>query len=237
MPAIGGRQDVRVRVWVVEDVPVLLEDLCFHLRQAGYDVAGFRDGPAMRRDLAAGAPDIVVLDVGLPGESGIQVAEMLRAAHPRVGIVMLTGRSMLQDRLAGRGAGADEYLCKPVQLDELMLVLQNLARRMLPEAPAAAWVLDVPALLLTSPQGVAVELTAAETHFVRALAGAPSRHLPRRQLVEAMGFVWETYDERRLEAIVSRLRHKLAAQIDLDRNPLRSRRGEGYAFLEPLRLG
>ena len=91
-----------------------------------------------------------------------------------------------------------------------MLVLQNLARRMLPEAPAAAWVLDVPALLLTSPQGVAVELTAAETHFVRALAGAPSRHLPRRQL---------------------------AAQIDLDRNPLRSRRGEGYAFLEPLRLG
>lgn len=224
-----------VEVVVVEDVPALRDDLCIHLQAAGFEATGLDDGPALRGHLARRVPDIAVLDIGLPGESGLQLAELLRRQHPQVGIVLLTGRSLLQDRLAGRGAGADEYLSKPVQMEEMVLVLRNLARRLRP-ADGAGWLLDVAALRLQAPRGGDVGLTAAEMHVMKALAAHPDRQASRQRIVEAMGLQWQTYDERLLEAIVSRLRGKLAAQFGLAETPLRSLRGEGYAFVEPLGL-
>lgn len=224
-----------VEVVVVEDVPALRDDLCIHLQAAGFEATGLDDGPALRGHLARRVPDIAVLDIGLPGESGLQLAELLRRRHPQVGIVLLTGRSLLQDRLAGRGAGADDYLSKPVQMEEMVLVLRNLARRLRPAA-CAGWLLDVAALRLQAPRGGDVGLTAAEMHVMKALAAHPDHQASRQRIVEAMGLQWQTYDERRLEAIVSRLRGKLAAQFGLAETPLRSLRGEGYAFVEPLGL-
>lgn len=225
------------RVIVVEDVPDLCEDLCIHLSDAGFRVVGVADGAGLDAALAQAPAELLVLDLGLPGESGVQIATRLRASHPRLGIVMLTGRSLLPDRIAGHAAGADAYLVKPVHMAELVLVLRNLAARLQPPpASPPPWQLDVRAMRLRHPGGVVLALTGAETHLMHTLAAATAQRAGRRALVQALGYRWDTYDERRLEAIVSRLRRKLVGQLGLADSPLRSLRGEGYAFVEPLVL-
>lgn len=224
-----------IKLLIVEDVPELLEDLDFVLSQAGYFVACAVDGPSFWAALAETRPDIVLLDVGLPGENGFEIAQRVRVQCPEIGIVMLTGRSLSADRVAGRTAGADDYLTKPVQMDELVLVLHNLARRLKLDL-RRNWVVDVQALSLLSPNGAQVALTRSEVLVFKALANELSQQASRRRIVECLGFVWETYDERRLEAIISRLKRKLVVECQLDDSPIRSLRGEGYGFIEPLRL-
>ena len=220
------------RIAVVDDIPDLLDDVCFHLRQAGHTVQPANDGLALNALMGRFVPDIVVLDVGLPGENGLQIAARLRAQQPDIGIIMLTGRSALHDRLAGHRQGADHYLAKPVQMDELVLVVRGLARRMAPSDPEG-WSLDAAALQLQTPDGPQVAITQPEARLLAALARAPQRQCSRRDLVQALGECWETYDERRLEALVSRLRRKLSQAAGREA-PLRSMRGQGYGFHEAL---
>lgn len=223
------------RIAVVEDTAELREDVCFHLRHAGYTVDSAADGQALTALLPRFAPDIVVLDVGLPGEDGLQIAGRLRAQQPEIGIVMLTGRAALHERLAGRRQGADHYLAKPVQIDELVLVVRSLARRIAPRA-AAGWVVSPHSLQVRPPDGEPVAITRSEAALLAALARAPQRQCSRRELAQALGEAWETYDERRLEALVSRLRRKLAEGCGHEA-PLRTLRGSGYGFVQALQLG
>ena len=223
-----------VKVLVVEDVPELLEDLEFSIARMGHEVCGAGDAAAFWAAFPRLAPHVVVLDIGLPGEDGLQIARRVRKAHPEVGIVMLTGRSLPSDRIQGREVGADVYLSKPVQMDELQWVLHNLSRR-LPARPAG-WILDAQALTLSAPTGGCMALTHAELQVMRALAEGADHQASRRGIVESLGHQWLTYDERRLEAIVSRLKRKLGAEFQRADPPIRSLRGQGYAFTEPLSL-
>lgn len=222
------------RITVVDDIPDLLEDVCFHLRQAGHTVQGAPDGGALTALMTRFVPDIVVLDVGLPGENGLQIAARLRAQQPEIGIIMLTGRAALHDRLAGHRQGADHYLAKPVQMDELVLVVRGLARRVAPRC-TDGWTLNAPSLTLDTPTGATVTITQPEARLLETMARAPQRQSSRRELVQALGESWETYDERRLEAMVSRLRRKLTEAVGRDA-PLRSMRGQGYSFSEALQI-
>lgn len=222
------------RIAVVDDIPELLDDICFHLRQAGHAVQGAADGRALSALIPLFRPDIVVLDVGLPGEDGLQIASRLRAQQPDIGIVMLTGRTALPDRLAGHRQGADHYLVKPVQVDELVLVVRALARRLGP-SEGTGWALNPAAMTLSVPGGEALAVTHNEACLLAAIARAPQRQCSRQQLASALGEDWRTYDERRLEATVSRLRRKLADAAGREA-PLRAIRGQGYGFIEALQI-
>ncbi|MGS0756075.1 response regulator transcription factor, partial [Roseateles sp. GG27B] len=152
----------------------------------GYEVEGAADATALNKLLPRFAPAIVVLDVGLPGEDGLQIASRLRAQQPDIGIIMLTGRTALHERLAGHRQGADHYLAKPVQVDELVLVVRGLERRLSPRLPEG-WLLNMSELLLASPAGDRMALTPSEARLLEAIARAPLRQSSRRTLITALG--------------------------------------------------
>jgi DNA-binding response OmpR family regulator len=229
-----------IRVAVVEDDVDLIDDVAFALRDEGLCVTPCADGRALDQLLAAECLDVVVLDIGLPGEDGRSIARRLRRDQPRLGIVMLTARTMVRDRVQGMEDGADVYMCKPVDLRELALVIRALARRLgSEEAPAMPVLrLIVSENLIITPSGQRIELTPHESLVLARLARAAGRQATRRQIIEAFGESYLGYDERRLETIVSRMRKKLEA-AGLPADAVRAVRGVGYALRLPIqeRLG
>ncbi len=221
-----------IRVALVEDDRDLLDDLAFNLRDEGFAVAPCADGKALDRHLLKDGIDVAVLDIGLPGENGLQIAQRLRREQPQLGIVMLTARTATADRIRGMEEGADVYLSKPVDVRELALVVRALARRV-GGAPGAGMTLLVAEQALLLPDGGRLDLTQSETLLLSRIARAPGQQATRRQLVETFGAAYLDYDERRLEAIVSRLRRKLEA-AGLAADTLRAVRGVGYVLHLPL---
>lgn len=220
------------RIIVVEDNDDLREEIVFQLRHAGHAARGAGDGPALDRALAAEAAEVIVLDIGLPGEDGFAIARRLRRTLPDIGIVVLTARGLLEDRLRGLDLGADAYLVKPVDPRELVAVVASLARRVAP-VDGDDWVLDTTRRELLDPQGTGIALTHTEYLLMQALAQCAPDVASRRTLVEALGHEFLQFDERRLEAALSRLRRKL--QGEAGDSPLKSARNQGYVFAAPIR--
>lgn len=224
-----------IRVALIEDNEDLLEDVQFNLERAGYRVTGHSNGATFDAAMRLGLiPDILVLDLGLPGEDGLSIAERLRRTHPQIGIVMLTARTTLHDRIAGLRQGADNYLCKPVVMEELIAVIEARARILPRDASqSGSWQFDGSKFSLNAPDGQSIPLTSAEVILIRLLAGSYGQQASRAEIVAALGENYLSYDPRRLEAIVSRLRRKIADCIP-QANPLRALRNQGYVFLDPL---
>lgn len=224
------------RVTVIEDNNDLREEVVFHLRHAGHEAVGVADATALDRSLATDPlPDVVVLDIGLPGEDGFSIATRLRRDHPGVGIVMLTARGLIDDKLHGLSLGADAYLVKPVDLRELVAVVVSVGRRLGPRAGGdGGWQLDTTRREVVSPRGVQSALTNTEYLLMLQLAQAAPDVASRRALVEALGHDFLQFDERRIEAAISRLRKKL--QDEGEESPLRSARTQGYVFAAPIRI-
>jgi CheY-like chemotaxis protein len=126
-----------IRCLVVEDNPNLNRDLVFYLSSHGMEAVGVSDGAGLDRHLAACACDLVVLDLGLPGEDGLDIARRI-ASRGELGLVILTARGGLEDRLAGWDSGAHVYLVKPVPLAEVAAVVGAVFRRLHPEPPVPA---------------------------------------------------------------------------------------------------
>ena len=236
-----------IQIAVVEDNPDLCEELVFQLQHAGYVALGYADAPAFDRGQIDHLFDIVVLDINLPGETGLSIASRLRAGNVGVGIIMMTARGTVHDRITGLNTGADFYLVKPVESKELLAVISSLSRRMststtatsLPvsnapapaAASAAAWRLQPVQRCIISPEGARIVLTETESRLLLQLAQAFPNVVARRQLIESLGYEYLHFDERRLEAAMSRLRRKLRSN-DEQLSPLRSARVQGYIFGE-----
>lgn len=221
-----------IRVALVEDNLDLLDEIAFNLRDEGLDVTACADGKALDRHLAHASVEVVVLDIGLPGEDGLSIARRLRNTQPHLGLIMLTARVTIRDRVLGMEEGADVYLCKPVDMRELVLVIRALVRRIGVEVAghdAVSCVLFPEDCKLRTPSGEHMELTHSEVLLLSRLARAPGGQATRRQLIEALGARYSDYDERRLEALISRLRRKLDP-ISLAGESLRAVRGIGYAL-------
>lgn len=216
-----------IQVAVIEDNPDLREDLLFTLSHQGLAVAGFGQCADFDRALASGASfHVLVLDLGLPGESGLSLARRLRRSHPDLGIVMLTARSSLADRIRGLSDGADLYLNKPTDIRELAASIRAVARRVVRPATAqGAWRLDGVGMHVTRPEGTRIPLSLQESLLLRCLCTAPGHAASRRDLIAALGKDEASYDERTLEVTLSRLRRKLGANA-----PLKALRGKGYKF-------
>lgn len=224
-----------IRVVMVEDDADLLDEMGFSLGHQGLAVTGCASGADLDRALGRASFDVAVLDVGLPGEDGYAIARRLRRDHPRCGIVMLTARAGVDDRIQGLEDGADAYLAKPADFRELGLVIRALARRLAPAAPAggsALVLLEADQRLLLCDGGE-LALTRSETILLSRLARAPGQQASREQLVAAFGLHYADYDPRRLEAVVSRLRRKLV-QAGFDGEVLRAVRHAGYRLAPPL---
>lgn len=219
-----------IKVAVVEDDPDLLEELHDNLSAEGLTIYACAHGADLTRVLPTQGLDAVVLDLGLPGEGGDSIVRRLRRDWPRLGIVILSARSQAQDRVRLMEEGADVYMTKPVDMRELALVIRALVRRLAFDAKQQQVLVLLPDKhQLISAHGVAVDLTGSETTVLARLARATGQQLSRRQIIEALGGDYLQYDERRLEALISRLRKKLEL-AGLPAQSLSAVRGQGYAL-------
>jgi DNA-binding response OmpR family regulator len=220
----------------VEDNIDLLDDLVFGLEHAGFKARGVTSATALDDLVGGGAfvPDLLILDIGLPGEDGQSIASRMRAQQALLGIIMLTARSGKHDKLKALDGGADHYLVKPVSIDELLAVIRALGRR-IPTADRVheQWQLNCRQYGVEAPSGEQMELTALEMTLMRALAEQRDGAVSRRSIVSAMGHDWLDYDQRRLDTLISRLRRRWRDKTGF-RLPLETDRGEGYRFSAPV---
>jgi DNA-binding response OmpR family regulator len=198
------------RILVVEDDVKTAAAIDLYLRHAGFATEIARSGPDGLEKARAARPDLVILDLMLPGLGGIDVCRTLRA-ESAVPIVMLTARSTEDDTLLGLEAGADDYMSKPFSPRELVARVRAVLRRLEPaEEPIARGELVVdPAAREARVRGASVALTAAEYRLLEALARAPGRVLSRDELIRrAFGGAYEGLD-RTIDAHIKNLRRKI----------------------------
>ncbi len=223
-----------IRVVACEDQPLMREYLVSGLTRLGIQVVGVPDGPSLNAHLAEEPADMVLLDVGLPGEDGYSIASRLRMDRPGLGIIMLTARDRTDDKVLGLDSGADLYFAKPVDLRELASAIGSLHRRLStlqPEVAVPRWRLDVLHSALITPQGVAVSLTDNELRFLTPLFEHPGEVVDRDLLSAALEQIPDIYAMRRMETMLSRLRSKVQRSSPDEALPVRARHGRGYAFL------
>jgi DNA-binding response OmpR family regulator len=218
-----------LRVLIVEDEPELRDNLMIGLSAHGFEVRGVGDGVAMDDALAEQSADLVVLDLGLPGEDGLEIAKRLRG-RPQLGVIMVTARGMNEECIRGLESGADSYLVKPVDISLLAAALMNLGRRLARPA-AAAWRFNRVASRLHTPNGSIVSLTAQECSLLALLFASQGSIVTRPAIFAAIGQPDELCSNSRLEVLISRLRSKVG-RIDPEHSlPLRARHNMGYVFL------
>jgi two-component system OmpR family response regulator len=227
------------RALIVDDDREICALLCTYLADFGIAARGVHDGAAMRRAMTEQVPDVIILDLMLPGEDGLTLCRQLRASG-NIPVIMLTARGEPADRVVGLELGADDYVVKPFDPRELVARVHTVLRRARGDAVAGdagagerisfeGWTLDVSTRQLTTPRQMVVPLSNAEFRLLWTFIERPRRVLNRDQLMDAARGQASTAYDRSIDLLVSRLRQKLD---DDPRDPklLKTIRGEGYLF-------
>lgn len=217
-----------MRLLLVEDSVGLADELVAGLQRQGYAVDWLADGRDAARQGSCEPYDLMILDLGLPGKSGLEVLRDWRAQGVATPVLVLTARASWAERIEGLKAGADDYLCKPFHPEELQLRIQALLRRAhgLANQPQ----LEAGGLLLDEARQVVrcgaedIELTAAEFRLLRYLMLHPGQLLSKGQLAEHLYDGETERDSNVIEVHINRLRGKLG------RMAIETRRGQGYRF-------
>ena len=223
------------RILVVEDEMQIARNLRDYLEVAGFDVTVVGDGSAAVASARGDRPDLIVLDLGLPGMDGLDVARELRRAGTTP-IVMLTARGEESDRIVGLELGADDYLVKPFSPKELVARVRAVLRRTerrdrRRRDPARRRRRDRPAEDARARGGRAVDLTPTEFQLLATLVREPGRVFTRGQLLDALhGVTIESY-ERAIDAHVKNLRRKIEPEVGRPRYIL-TVHGVGYRFAD-----
>ncbi|HET6436542.1 MAG TPA: response regulator transcription factor [Anaeromyxobacter sp.] len=214
-----------MRLLVVEDDRMLGQALQAGLRQNGWAVDWVRDGDAAEEALRGEPYDLVLLDLGLPRKGGLEILSGLRRRGSTVPVLILTAQDTIPDRVAGLDAGADDYLVKPFDLDEVAARIRALHRRSTgrarPRLGVGGLSLD-PAAHEVTLDGAKVQLSAREFGLLEALLERPGRPLSRAQLEERLYGWGEEVESNAVEVHVHALRKKLGAHW------IRTLRGVGY---------
>lgn len=240
---------------VVDDETAITELLAHYLGTHGFRTTQLHSGRDLMALMPADPPELVLLDLGLPGEDGFAIARQLRE-HWRCGLVIITGRGDSVDKVVGLEVGADDYVTKPFDLRELVARIKAVLRRIEPApaaagpaavaAPAAApcgqglsflgWRLDLAARRLDAPDGTEVRLTTGEFELLAALVQNPGRVLSRDFLLEQTRGREAAPFDRTIDVQVGRLRKKIEADPE---NPqiIKSVRGAGYIFVPTVAVG
>jgi two-component system phosphate regulon response regulator OmpR len=240
MPASGS-------ILVVDDDAEVRDMITEYLSTHGFEVAQAGSGEEMRAALARRVPDVVLLDLNLPGEDGLTLARYLREHH-EVGIIMVTAAGEVVDRIVGLEVGADDYVAKPFDPRELRARLKSVLRRVQARSaePAATratasaskrmsvgrCLLDVDTHQLFTAAGQEIPITSMEFDLLRVFAEHPNQVLSRdRLLTLTRNREWEPFD-RSIDIRIARLRKKVEEDPDKPQ-VIRTVRGAGYMFVPP----
>lgn len=216
-----------MRILLVEDDPELGDGLTVGLRQAGFAVDWLRDGNSADQALQSESFDLVVLDLGLPRLSGMDVLNRARSRGLTVPILILTARDATGDKVSGLDAGADDYLVKPIDLDELSARIRALTRRSAGRAAPllthGELAIDLAAHRVTLA-GNEIELSSREYSLLQMLIENAGRVLTRTQLEQSVYGWRDEPDSNALEVHIHHLRKKLGGEL------IRTLRGVGYTI-------
>jgi two-component system OmpR family response regulator len=226
-------------ILIVDDQRDVCDVVQEYLTGEGYRVSTALNGDEMRRVLAQSPVDLVILDLMLPGEDGLALARSLRS-ESSLGIVIVTGRGDLVDRIIGLEMGADDYLPKPFNLRELLARVKSVLRRIQTQAAErtptarsrvrfAGWELDLSSRALTAPSGEQVRLTTGEYELLAAFVANANQVLSRDRLLDLARNREAGPFDRTIDVQVGRLRRKIE---DDPQNPslIKTVRGGGYIF-------
>jgi DNA-binding response OmpR family regulator len=214
-----------MRLLLVEDDRMIGDSLRNALRQAGFAVDLVRDGKAADSTLGSERFDLVLLDLGLPQRDGMQVLQAMRARGDRTPVIVLTARDTLAARVGGLDAGADDYIVKPFELDELLARIRAVVRRQSGRAETALTVGDVTldtATRQVMQAGRPVVLSAREYALLEALMLRPGAILSRAQLEDRLYGWGEELESNAISVYVHQLRRKLGEGV------IHTVRGVGY---------
>ena len=230
----------RKRVYVVEDEPDIRRLVCDVLEGYGYAVSAFGSGRDARQAIRREPPSVCIVDLGLPDMDGLSLVRELWE-DVRFGVIILSGRSSVSDRVLGLELGADDYIVKPFEPRELVARVNTVIRRREQVAGAAAtgatskarfadWTFDTGNLTLVADDGRQESVTAAEAALLTALLRAPKRVLSRDQLQGAAGMDRDDFPfDRSIDVRVSRLRKKIERDGKAPRL-IKTVYGAGYLF-------
>lgn len=219
-----------LHILVVEDNDSLREATVDFLNTQGHQATGVVSAEEVDDTPTRGVPDLYLIDVNLPGEDGFSLAERIRQSQPQAGIVLMTARGQLNDRLEGYSSGADIYLIKPVEQSEMLMCIHNLARRLkhTEPSPNGELQLNSQTLCLSGPQGK-VSVSHGEQMLLAAFIRAAGQKLERWQAMQLVDPTDKGLVAANLEMRISALRKKLSACGASD-NPIKTLRGFGYAL-------
>jgi len=226
-------------ILIVDDDAEIRGLLGEYLQKQGYRATAVADGKGLRVAMEKSRPDVIILDLMLPGEDGLALCRDLRA-RSEIPIIMLTARGDETDRIVGLELGADDYVAKPFNPRELLARIKSVLRRarslpdnLKPEEAGsyrfAGWTLDVATRNLTGADGVVVPLGGTEFRLLRIFLEHPNRVLTRDQLIDLMLSRDAAPFDRAIDVQVSRLRHRLGEDA---KEPaiVKTVRGQGYVF-------
>ena len=225
-----------LHILIVEDNDSLREATAAFLQNQGHRVTSLYCAEDVDNTPTSSHPDLYILDVNLPGENGFSLAERIRESHPTAGIILLTARGQLHDRLEGYSCGADNYLIKPVEQAELLACIGTLARRVKGASSAS----DAPCTLelnsqtwwLQGPKS-RILLTQGENLLLAAMSRAPGQQLERWQAMQLIDPKDKGLLPANLEMRISTLRKKLDS-CGAPEDTIRTLRGFGYALGYPI---
>lgn len=221
------------RVLVIEDEPQLLEATVTYLNMEGFVADGVAGLNAATHWMRTHQFDILILDLGLGDDDGLDWLQRNNTLQGK-GVIITTARGETTQRIEGVKAGADVYLVKPVQLEELASLVSNLLRRMRGSS-SPSWSINLTDWTLRSASGLAVRLTHSESVLLQKMADKPGAVVARQDLAISLGHDPEAYDFRRMEILVRRLRQKVKLGLGTEL-PLETVRKIGYAFTTSIQV-
>lgn len=219
-----------IEVILLEDEEVLQAELCEFLSSCGYLVEVASTLQEFHQRFEPARHGLALLDIGLPDGDGMALVRELRARSERIGIVVFTARGGQSDRVSGLDLGADYYLTKTADLEELAATLKALVRRLQASGPQLpdVWVLEPGQRNLIAPGGVNIALSEQDLVVLKELMSHAGQLVSRRQIIEALGEDFISYDQRRLDTQMRRLRRKVDEYgLTL---PVTTARSAGYRF-------
>lgn len=220
--------DTQLNIALVEDNDDLRDLLLRDLIEAKYTVLGASCSEELDKLSAENTFNLIVLDLNLPGESGIDIARRYKKSNPNIYIIMLTARTRLEERVEGYSAGADIYLLKPVTSKELLAAIGSIYRRFTDQKLNWEASLNLRDLVLTGSRPIS--LNRHEATILKSLCESENRQLPYFRLLEYLGEGVTEVSKATLEVRIVRLRKKME-EIGLDRKAIKAMRGEGYQLL------
>ena len=232
LPSLSHPDGTPIRALVVDDEPSLAELMSMGLRMTGWSVRIAGDGPSAVKAARDFRPDVLVLDIMMPGFDGVEVLTRVRQFLPEVPALFLTAKDAVEDRITGLAAGGDDYVTKPFSMEEVMLRLHRLVQRSGVAAQDDAELVVGDLVLNTETREVTrggedIQLTATQFELLRYLMENPRRVVSKAQILDR---VWE-YDFGGQANIVELYISYLRKKIDVDRAPMiHTVRGAGYVI-------